>query len=112
MHVLGRRRLQGGDESAVAGHVHDRDFQGRQALQGLGRDLDVAEDDDLADRRDRHALGFRAVLADDQVLAPLADVRAGLLKVEDRSFVALRQNAGDAGRGLLGRRRAAARLRQ
>ncbi len=33
--VLGRRRLQGGDESAVAGHVNNRDFQGRQALQGL-----------------------------------------------------------------------------
>jgi len=40
--------------------------------------LDVAEHDDLADGRDRRALDFLAVLADDQVLAPLADVGPGL----------------------------------
>jgi hypothetical protein len=49
----------------------------------------VAEDHDLADRRDRRPLDFRAILADNQMLTPLADVGTGFLEVEDRSNHAL-----------------------
>ena len=66
--------------------------------------MHVAEDNHLADRGDRYALDFLAVLADDQMLAAFADVGAGLLKIEDGSFVALRQDTRDAGCGFLGRR--------
>ena len=101
--VLGRCRLEGGDEAAIAGHVDDRDFERGQALQGLGGNLHVAENDDLANGRDRHALDFLPVLADDQVFAALADMRAWFLEVEDGAVVALGKDAGDAGGGFLRR---------
>ena len=44
------------------------------------------------------------MLADDQVLAALADMGAGLLQIEHRPLVALRQHARDAGGGFLGGR--------
>lgn len=93
--------LEGGDEAAVAGHVNDGDFESGEAFEGLGRDLDVAEDDDLADGGDGGALEFLAVLADDEMLAAFADVGAGLLEIEDGAVGDLRENAGDAG-SLLG----------
>ena len=83
-------RLQGGDETAVAGHVYDGNFERGQALQGLGGDLDVAENHDLANGRDRHSLDFFAILADDEMLAAFADVGAGFLKVKHGPFVTLR----------------------
>ncbi len=95
--VLGRGGHQGGDETAVGGQVGDRHVEAGQTLQGLGGDLDVAEDDDLADRGDRDAVDLRAVMADDQMLAPLADVRAGLVQVEHGAVVVLGHDAGHAG---------------
>ena len=65
MHILGRRRLQGGDEAAIAGHVNDRDFEHGKTFQSLGRDLNVAEYDDLVDGCNRDALDLLAVLSHD-----------------------------------------------
>src|SRR5262249_29637516 len=53
--------------------------------------------------RDRHALDLLAVLADNQVLAPLADVGTGFLKVQDCPLVALREDAGNPDRRFLRR---------
>ena len=94
--VFRRGRLQGGDESAVARHVDDGDFEHGQAFQGLRGELDVAEDDDLTNGGDGNTLDFFAMLANDQVLAAFADVGSGFLEVQHGPVIALGKNAGDA----------------
>jgi hypothetical protein len=96
--VLGRGRYHRSHEPAVPGQVHDRDVVAGQHLQGLGRHLDVAERDHLPDGCQRDAVELGAVLLDDEVLAPLADERAGLLEVNHRPVVRAGDDAGDAGR--------------
>ena len=76
-HVLGRRRHDRGHELPVAGQVRDRDLLLGQDVQHLGRDLDVAEDDYLADRGHRDPVDLLAFDRDDQVLGAAADVGAG-----------------------------------
>ena len=72
-------------------------------MQGLGRDLDVTKDHDLADGRDRHPVDLLPLERDDQMRAPAPDVRAGLVQVEHRLVVVPRDDARQCRRGRWGR---------
>ena len=94
-HVLRRRRRQRADEAAIAGQQHHRHLVLDQGFEGLRRDLHVAEEHHLPHRGQWHAIDLLAVLADDQVLAALADVRARLLQIEHGPFIEFRDHARD-----------------
>ena len=64
-------------------------------MQHLGRDLDIAEDDHLADRGDGDPVGLLALDRDDQVLGAAADVGAWLLQVEHGLLVVQGDDAGE-----------------
>src|SRR5262249_30278321 len=75
-------------EPAALGEVADRDFEIAERLDGLGGELDVAHQVDLADFTDAHLLPHLLLFLDLQHFAGFADAEALRVEIERAEFAA------------------------